>query len=89
VDFPLLTACSLLVIFPPEIKIGINDVFQPTILAKEGFLSGALYSSHTIYSTSAATGSHNIVKVSNACDNGEQEYPNTGSITFGKIVSPA
>jgi hypothetical protein len=41
VDFPLLTDCSLVITFPSEIKIGINDVFNPNILGQDGFLSSA------------------------------------------------
>ena len=88
-DFPLLSSCSLVVTFPPEIKIGINDNFQTTVIAADGFLELAKYDIHTPYSTTATAGAHNIVKVKDACANGNQEYPSIGSITFGNIVSPA
>ncbi len=89
VDFPLLTDCSLVITFPPEIKIGINDVFQPNILGRDGFLSSADQLSYVPYSSTSATGTHNFIKVKNACVDGEETYPNIGSITFGNIVSPA
>jgi hypothetical protein len=89
VDFPLLSSCSLVVTFPPEIKIGIDETFQNDVLAADGFLELAKLDIHTPFSTTAAAGAHNIVKVKDACANGNQEYPSIGSITFGNIVSPA
>jgi len=65
-----LTPCSLLITFPPEIKIGINDVFQPRIINQDGFLLDAVYQPHVPYSSSAAAGTHNIIKVTNACNQG-------------------
>ena len=84
-----MTPCSLVITLPPEIKIGINDFFQPTIINKDGFLFDAVYQTHVPYSSSAAAGTHNIIKVTNACNQGSQDYPNIGTITFGNILSPA
>ena len=88
-DFPLLSSCSLVVTFPPEIKIGINDNFQTSVIAKDGFLDLATFSTHIPYSPTATPGTHNLVTVTNACANGDQTNLNSGSITFGNIVSPA
>ena len=60
VDFPLLTPCSLVVIFPPEIKIDKNEIFQTSLITSNGFLSSVSYSSHIPYNPTATTGTpHN------------------------------
>lgn len=67
VDFPLLTSCSLLVTFPPEIKVNANEVFQTSVLDSSGFLASTTTCTPVTYSTTGATGTHNIVTVPNAC----------------------
>ena len=69
-DFPLLSSCSLVVTFPPEIKIGIDDNFQTNVIEATGFLELATFGSHIPFSTTLATGTHNLVTVTNACANG-------------------
>jgi hypothetical protein len=70
VDFPLLTPCKLVIQFPPEIKINVDETFLTSFQqTSDGFLASSSFGSFVGFSPSGASGA-NQVTVLNACASG-------------------
>jgi hypothetical protein len=70
VDFPLLTPCKLVIMFPPEIKINVDETFLSSFQqTSDGFLASSTFGSFVDFSPSAASGANQIT-VNDACTSG-------------------